>query len=68
MAKNIRILGCWKFNLRGFDMFVEEFPEEKFPSNRGRDKFVEELLVKVDNKVTEDDLREVSELFDVSKN
>lgn len=49
-------------------MFVEEFPEEKFPSNRGRDKFVEELLVKVDNKVTEDDLREVSELFDVSKN
>lgn len=43
-------------------MFNEEI-EVKFESNWGRDEFIKSVLNSVDNKLTDDDLRDLSELF-----
>lgn len=48
-------------------MFVEEIPEERFHSNRGRDKFIENVLNSLDNKVTDEEIDEVSRLLDISE-
>ena len=44
-------------------MFKEEIIELKFESNIGRDAFIEEVLNSIDNKITSDELNEISELF-----
>ena len=45
-------------------MFKEEITELKFESNIGRDAFIEEVLNSIDNKITSDELNEISKLFD----
>ena len=45
-------------------MFSEEPIENQFSTYRGRMKFVRELLAKTDNKVTEKDLKKISELLE----
>ena len=41
----------------------EEENEIKFESNFGRDEFIKSVLKSVDNELTNDDLKELSELF-----
>ena len=49
--------------MEAFLMINEETIEIKFESNSGRDEFIESVLNSVDNKITNDDLMELSELF-----
>ena len=44
-------------------MFKEEIPELKFESNKGRDQFIESVLNSVENKITKNDIDEISELL-----
>lgn len=44
-------------------MFKEEIMELKFESNKGRDEFIEDVLNSIDNKITSDELNEISKLF-----
>ena len=46
-------------------MFVEEVEEIQFDTYRGREEFIKEVLEVVDNKVTDEELKEISELLDV---
>ena len=47
-----------------FLMINEETIEIKFESNRGRDDFIESVLNSIDNKISNNDLIEISELFE----
>ena len=49
-------------------MFGEERIEDKFSTYRGREEFIRELMEVVDNKVTDEEIEEISELLEVSKN
>ena len=44
-------------------MYKEEFDSEKFHVNRERDAFVERLLKSVDNKVTLQEIEDISTLI-----
>ena len=44
-------------------MINEEIIEVKFESNSGRDEFIKSVLNSVDNKLSNDDLKDLSDLF-----
>ena len=44
-------------------MINEEIIEVKFESNFGRDEFIKSVLNSVDNKLSNDDLKDLSDLF-----
>lgn len=44
-------------------MFEEKFEKERFPGNRGRDAFIDEVL-SIPDPVTQMDIDEISELLE----
>ena len=44
-------------------MINDEMLEVKFESNSGRDEFIESVLNSVDNKISDEDLCEISKLL-----
>ena len=44
-------------------MFEEKFKKERFPGNRGRDAFIDRILIITDS-VTLDEIDEISELLE----
>jgi hypothetical protein len=43
-------------------MYEEEFEEERFSVNRGRDAFIDQLLA-IPDPITEEDIEKISELL-----